>query len=331
MIRGSITRESLKWLCGLMLGAVAWLAVWIALIVGELGAPHQDNIWLKGAYSVKQKAIEAMEPGRKLLAVGGSATMFGVDSQELGTLTGLPTINFGVNAGVGTYALPAMADPFISPGDVILMPLEYMLLLWDGRPGYGTLSWTLEHPEFLRRWQITPAFLGLWQLPLRRVYEGYRGVPDGYVTRGTYGPHQLGPTGDQLRSSKAEQTSGQLDRLKTRKPTNPLLERLQHTKVGLNEWAYWWDRWQARGACLLVVPPPFMKHAVYGESKWRSFFSAIPDRVNAAGGHYLGQPEQAFFPLSDMFDTAYHLTAEARIEYTRWIAKAVLRRQRDCI
>jgi hypothetical protein len=99
----------------------------------------------------------------------------------------------------------------------------------------------------------------------------------------------------------------------------------------LDEWAYWWERWQSRGACLLIVPPPFMKHAVYDEPEWRSFFDAIPGRVNAAGGHYLGQPQQAFFPLSDMFDTAYHLTSEARIRYSRWLAQAVLKRQDDCI
>lgn len=334
MTRGSaaqkLRRTKFGWIIGLLLGAVTWLCMWLLLIVGQLGAPHKDNVWLKGAYSVKQKAIGAIESGPKILVVGGSATMFGADSQELKKLTGLPTINFGVNAGIGTYALPAMADPFISPGDVIVMPLEYMLLLWDGRPSYVTLSWTLEHPEFLKRWQLTPAVLGLWTLSLTRVYEGYRGIPDGYVNLGTYGPHRLGPTGDQLQSSKDQQTSGQLERLQRLKPTTPLLERLQVTKVGLNEWAYWWGRWRARGACLMIVPPPFMKHAVYDETEWQAFFKAIPHRVNAVGGHYMGKPQQAFFALSDMFDTAYHLNAEARVQYTRWLAKFILSRERSC-
>ena len=121
------------WLGGSLWPHFCWerrLYCWVALIAGQLGNAHPDNVWVKEAYALKFAAAEKLRGQRKVLR-GGSATMFGVDSQQLGLeLThGEP----GVNAGIGSYEVPAQVDRWIEPGDVG-MPLEYRLLLGTGCP-----------------------------------------------------------------------------------------------------------------------------------------------------------------------------------------------------
>ena len=136
--------------------------------------------------------------------------MFGVRSPDLERAFDLPTVNLGVNAGLGTYEVPARVDKWIEPGDLVVMPLEYRLMLWDGVPSYVTLSWALEHPETLRRWSAKSLLRGLWSLPLKRVFEGY--LSDGAMPRGLgpYGAHRLDQWGDQTRTAATFRSDAQL-------------------------------------------------------------------------------------------------------------------------
>ena len=200
-----------KFIAAFLLGAMAVVLSWMALIAGQLGNAHPDNVWVKEAYALKFAAAEKLRGQRKVLAVGGSATMFGVDSQQLALGLGLPVVNLGVNAGIGSYEVPAQVDRWIEPGDVVVMPLEYRLLLWDGVPSYVTLSWALEHPEALARWQLKTAFWGLLTLPLERVMQGYLGLDLLSLPKGPYGAHKLNALGDQQHTG-AQDRSVEKDR-----------------------------------------------------------------------------------------------------------------------
>ena len=88
------------------------------------------------------------------------------------------------------------------------------------------------------------------------------------------------------------------------------------TTLGLDEWAFWWERWQQRGACLGGAAALY-EMAVYESTQYREFFDQIPKRVERRVT-YLGHPSDAFFTVEGMFDN-YHLTAESRRIYTEWL------------
>ena len=219
--------------------------------------------------------------------------MFGVRSPDLERAFDLPTVNLGVNAGLGTYEVPARVDKWIEPGDLVVMPLEYRLLLWDGVPSYVTLSWALEHPETLRRWSAKSLVWGLWSLPLKRVFEVYliQAMPGGL---GPYGAHRLDQWGDQTRTAATFRSDAQRQALADL-PAERYDELYAVTSTGLDEWHYWWRRWKSRGACLVVVPPPFMRSPAYESPSFSAFFDAIPQRVMQRGVTYLVIPEMVFF------------------------------------
>ena len=310
-------------------GVVVVALSWVALIAGQLGKAHPDNVWVKEAYDLKFAAAERLRGQRKVLAVGGSATMFGVDSQQLALGLGLPVVNLGVNAGIGSYEVPAQADRWIAAGDVVVMPLEYRLMLWDGVPSYVTLSWALEHPEALARWHLKTWLWGLMSLPLERVMQGYGGFDSQILPKGPYGAHKLNAFGDQMQSGERYRSDPQRQAL-IDQPPERYDELYAQSEVGLAEWQHWWAQWQSRGACVVVVPPPFMAVPAYRTEAYTAFFDAIPSRVRARGVPYLGHPSDGFFPVEAMFDTNYHLTAESRATYTQWLTEALRASDLNC-
>lgn len=320
-------------LAGVAVGMLAWMGLWVGAIWGQLGFPHPDNAWVKGAYEVKAEAVARIQGHHKALLVGGSATMFGVDSALLSEGLGVPVVNAGVNAGLGTYVVPRLADRFIAAGDIVVMPLEYRLLLWDGVPSYVTLSWALEHPETLRNWHITSLINGLWSLPFARVKQGYGDSAfdaESWSRAGPYGPHKLSKLGDQIDTAAKQRTKAQRESLENLAPER-YAELYADTTLGLDEWSFWWKRWQQRGACLIVVPPPFMKVDAYESPKYIEFFEQVPTRVERQGVNYLGHPSDTFFTVEGMFDTNYHLTAESRLVYTRWLLETLLSSNVKCL
>ena len=313
-----------------LLGLLVWLMLWLALVAGQLGQAHPDNNWVKEAYALKFGVARQYLGQKKLLVVGGSASMFGLRSPDLERAFDLPTVNLGVNAGLGTYEVPARVDKWIEPGDLVVMPLEYRLLLWDGVPSYVTLSWALEHPRTLRRWSLKSLLWGLWSLPLRRVFEGY--LSDEAMPRGLgpYGAHRLDQWGDQTRTAAIFRSDAQRQALAAL-PAERYDELYADSSIGLEEWRYWWRRWQERGACLVVVPPPFMRSPAYESPAFSAFFDAIPQRVTRRGVTYLGHPRDGFFPVEAMFDTNYHLTDESRDLYTRRLIASLRSSNLSCL
>ena len=323
-------KDTQRFLTALALGLMLWLAGWLVLIAGQLGKAHPDNVWVEEAYALKLAAAERLRGREKVLLVGGSATMFGVDSAQLAEHLGKPVVNLGVNAGLGTYAVPELVDHVLEPGDLVVMPLEYRLLLWDGVPSYVTLSWGLAHPETLARWSPKTLLWGLWSLPLERVLQGYESFDRAAVKRGPYGVHSLNPWGDQTNTASTLRTDAQRQALINQPP-----ERYDalygESTLGLDEWHHWWQRWQARGVCLVVVPPPFLYVADYASPSFTALFDGVPDRVAARGVPYLGHPSDGFFSVEAMFDTNYHLTAESRAAFTDRLATSLRSGDLNCL
>jgi hypothetical protein len=323
-------KDTQRFLTALALGLMLWLAGWLVLIAGQLGKAHPDNVWVEEAYALKLAAAERLRGREKVLLVGGSATMFGVDSAQLAEHLGKPVVNLGVNAGLGTYAVPELVDNVLEPGDLVVMPLEYRLLLWDGVPSYVTLSWGLAHPETLLHWSPKTLLWGLWSLPLERVLQGYKSFDRAAVKRGPYGVHNLNPWGDQTNTASTLRTDAQRQALINQPP-----ERYDalygESTLGLDEWHHWWQRWQARGVCLVVVPPPFLYVADYASQSFTALFDGVPDRVAARGVPYLGHPSDGFFSVEAMFDTNYHLTAESRAAFTDRLATSLRSGDLNCL
>lgn len=116
-----------------------WRAVWLlGLGLATLAAAAAYTVWLnpevrfyKHAARVKLAWAAKLdrEYGRKVIVCGGSSTAFSIDGERMLKEQGLPTVNFGLHAGMEPLFLAGLAAQAARPGDTLVVALEPGLLM----------------------------------------------------------------------------------------------------------------------------------------------------------------------------------------------------------
>jgi hypothetical protein len=308
--------ENKRFALGLGLGLTLVAGFWLALVVGQLGKPHADNIWVEQAYEKKIQAASRAGASPRVLIVAGSAAMFGVDSAALSEAWGMPVTNLAVNAGIGPHFIIDYAEPLVNAGDIVIAPLEYPLYTYDGEINHVLLSFLLSHPYIVPRLSVASLGRALWAAPLKRVVQGYLGVPGDFRVAGLYGPHNLDANGDQINSELAHRNPA-LHRAAVKKMAEDYGAQFSGDAIGWRLWRQFALDLQQRGACIVFVPPPMMfKDEYVQREKDRRLYRDLPETAARHDLHYLGDPREFLYPQDWFFDTNYHLVAEKRRVYT---------------
>lgn len=96
----------------------------LSLFFYQLGAPVQAEYWLYESAIVKHNLIAAIkEP--KLVVLGGSNALFGIDSSLLEHTLGIPTINLALHGSLSFKHLFQEAQQYLQPHDHVLLAIEY--------------------------------------------------------------------------------------------------------------------------------------------------------------------------------------------------------------
>ncbi len=322
-------RNPKRFIGGVALGCMVLLVGWLALLVGQLGRPVVTDQWVEQSYK-RKLAVAAALQGPRVLVVGGSGALFGLESAILTQSLGRPVVNLGVNAGVQSHFISRYAYEAIRPGDWVILPLEYPLYHDRHRVNYAFDSYWLSHPEFgrldLSALQLVKL---LWFTPLSRVADGYVGLPHGYRVEGLYGPQNMNAQGDQINSEAARQEIWMRE----------AVERSADQTYGADAAPSQsnWDRWarlaklvEGQGGCAIFIPPPLLDRPSYHRGVEAEYYSALASRAREHGLNYLGNPFDFMYPVDYFFDTNFHLNAEARRQHTSKVAKLLAPAFADC-
>lgn len=76
-----------------------------------------------GALDGKLSRLETLEE-EKIVVVGGSSVAFGLDSELLEKYVGMPVVNFGLYAALGTKVMLDLSLPHIKEGDIVVLSPE---------------------------------------------------------------------------------------------------------------------------------------------------------------------------------------------------------------
>ena len=88
-----------------------------------LSLPKVYSETFYGALNEKYERLNSLE-GEKIVVVGGSSVAFGLDSELLERYTGMPVVNFGLYADLGTKMMLDLSLSGISEGDVVILAPE---------------------------------------------------------------------------------------------------------------------------------------------------------------------------------------------------------------
>ncbi len=178
-----------------------------------------DTRWLLDLVRIKAVALEkSQHQSRRILVVGGSSVLFGVDAALLQRETGRASINLGLAANLGALFMLGYAEDAAKPGDLIVLSIETDLFdappsvtrdaanftaavghrqwMLGGNPGYITMSpaetvgsWFSVTTPGLHRLINYTARRGL-NLPIFR-YRGKRVDEFGYAVEKVTLPHSF--------------------------------------------------------------------------------------------------------------------------------------------
>ena len=88
-----------------------------------LSVPPVYSETFYGALNEKYERLNGVD-GEKIVVVGGSSVAFGLDSELLERYTGMPVVNFGLYADLGTKMMLDLSLSGISKGDVVILAPE---------------------------------------------------------------------------------------------------------------------------------------------------------------------------------------------------------------
>jgi hypothetical protein len=160
------------------------LATLVVLLPGlTLGIlNHYDSAevaWVDALYSRKEVIASRKAAGdhARLVIIGGSGALFGVDGELIEKKLGWPTINFASHGGLGTEYLLDRPKRILRRGDVALLCMEYGL--WP-QPGgaINQVAWPYfitYDKSYFRQLGPKQSLRALYSVPLGEYWDSFHG------------------------------------------------------------------------------------------------------------------------------------------------------------
>ncbi len=175
----------LKTILLILLAVITAAAPFVGITAFALYSPAQYDNSFVGALDEKVERLYSIEE-EKIVIVGGSSVAFGVDSALIEKYTGMPVVNFGLYAALGTKLMLDLSVDAINEGDIVIIApeldaqtlslyfsTETTLQAFDGSPSLLT---------HVREENFFPLLGGIWNLAAEKykyMTSGEKPDPDG--------------------------------------------------------------------------------------------------------------------------------------------------------
>ncbi len=309
----------MRFWCGLFFSVLSLCAIWFGLFLGQLGRPTHSSRWVAEAMTIKQARAAELQGQGKLVLVAGSNALFGLDSARLEQAWHRPVLNGAVNAGLLLPYVLASSQQFVSPGDIVLMPLEYPMFNHESEVNSIVIDYVMARdPAYWFNLPRLEQLRFVAHAEPARLLRGWASLPDSPAV-GVYGGHHIDKRGDQTHTSVSDQTAQDRAERDNSRPWH----YGRNSQPDARAWALLreYHAWlRSRGACLIMLPPVLLRESSYFDAPVeRKFYQELPGRVRAQGIAYVGEPHDFMYPRDWFFNTDYHLTAEARAQHTEQV------------
>jgi hypothetical protein len=304
--------------CGVLLA----LGFFIVLLYTQLGIPTESSRW---TYEIVQKkqAIAAATPGPRLLIVGGSSGLFGLNAQDIQEQTGIRTVNCSSHAGLGLNYILDLARKTAHPGDTILLSLEYEFYM----PGFNYSIFDdyilARDPDYFRQMSLLDKIDMATRISFTRIQKGWRikRTPEKVRPHAPYAD-ALNNFGDEIANAAAD-----------RHPSDPQMGRMadaliqglpsNHTPgfIVLRNFLAWAH---AHDITVLATFPNIMYHPEYDQPTAQKTLQTITDFYTSQNVPVIGAPHEVMLPADQFFNTYYHLTREAALVRTQHLVPKLL-------
>ena len=109
-----------KTICLCLLAILVLILPFVAVAGVVLATPCQYDETFLAELEEKHARLKTVR-GEKLVLIGGSNLAFGIDSAKLEEYVGMPVVNYGLYATIGTKAMLDMSRAHIGEGDIVII------------------------------------------------------------------------------------------------------------------------------------------------------------------------------------------------------------------
>lgn len=118
--------------------------VYFLLFIFQLNVPVEADSWIDNAYKYKDYRAKKIQT-KKIIIIGGSNALFGINSDLLENITGYPVVNLATHAGLDLDYYYYKLKGHIKRGDIVLIPLEFSYYMQNENITYlfsnNMMSW----------------------------------------------------------------------------------------------------------------------------------------------------------------------------------------------
>lgn len=305
----------------------------------QFGAPIPAEYEVYGWRLLKKHFAETTA-GKRMLLVGDSSVLFGMNSAYLEQQLGRPVVNLALHGSAPLDFNISMALDSARSGDVVVMPLTWLALSRDhrfpntwfqdqlvawGRRYFDDLS-TIEKLRYVSAMTPNTVYRNILVKqsresvikanPKRQLKPDHELVSDFYKsyssqTQFSYSYLNLDLHGDIQRNCGV--------RIAARAPevSMPLnMETVSYLVDAIEELT-------GRGVKVFVTAQPIVDDATTRSPEFLAAINRMWDTLRERGVPLLGGPTDYYFPPQAFFDTAYHLNCEYSIERSKILVAAL--------
>ncbi len=292
-----------------LLGALLAIGLWLVFYV-VLPPDYSDT------FAIMDRKIDALKnaQGPKIVLLGGSNVMMGVDSALLGQKLGRPVVDIAIQVSIPLATQINQIEPYLKPGDLVVMSVEYGSYVFpDG--DVNILARQLEaYPAELFQLDSTnlgrlPAILkAMFQIKMNRL------ITQGGLRLASL--NQILDPSSQLPHSLLDQFDAQGDFIAhLDQPTRPIVPKMVMGPNQVNP--RFFDvlndidrRVRQKGAtAILTFPSVRQSTCDASTAAFSRLHTLLPASVTAP---IVGTPESYCFSDNLFFDTEYHLNRQGR-------------------
>lgn len=291
-----MTKKTIQFFVKLIVVAVILFVFSFVVVMPQYGGNYQASM------VDKTNRLQSIE-GPKIVLLGNSNLAFGMNSERLSQLTGMPVVNMGLHGGVGNAFNESVAKLNVCEGDIYIIVHDN----WSDNDTIKNpeLAWiTMEnHPQLLRliRWKDIPSLAKAFPTYLRKCVHMWGTQTGNAEQTNAYRRSAFNEYGDNI--YPRPQTEGEIELEKV--TINPVSDVAANRVKKLQAYL------EARGATLYVAGYPIcVSDKTPTEAEYDAFEADLKQKLGHTDAHpiVISHYNDYRYDLSYFYDSYLHLT-----------------------
>ena len=302
----------LNFICILLCVLIPFAAV--ASVI--LFVPSQFGNTFLGALKIKTERIASIEEP-KIIVIGGSSVPFGVDSKQLEKMLGMPAVNFGLYATLGTKLMLDLSREYIKEGDIVVIAPETdaqtYSLFFNSEAAWQAADSDLSLLPKIAKDNFGAMLGGAWKYAAQKLK--YFGMENSLDPEGVYNVKSFDEYGDMIYPRDYNKMELMYDGSLEIKLSKDIVSREFIDYV--NEYA---DYAKGKGARVLFSFAPMNMDALSADltiEQIEEFEAFIADNFKA---ELISDPNAYIYESGYFYDSNFHLNSAGAVMHTANLA-----------